>query len=490
MESLKKHDSVFLENEKFIVGLGTVQKVLPDDVLRGTRLGDDRVAVLIEDVFDSDDDIPYPSGNVVKLSDAKDFVVLWDRANTKLFTQQTSPNTIGREFSQNVPDSQGDANAQLPNSQRVEEDIGVDETNEEDSLEQVCLYIGTKVVAHGIVCDKVHHKHLSQEELLEGGLLHVKVTEVFEQDESYPFPSKECNTIGEAIHLNCIIWKAAFVVHVKDPIATHGDPKPFSVGDDIHLQINGISVAHGEVFQTHPLDKVHNILLGFNRVSIYVRKSFHDSTKLPYPSAGASTIGEAVGSYVIWNTSDVCKVEAPFHDEVDDDIGLNSSTKACEDDFTDRSKWHLKDVEIFNGMDRTTILATGSITTWSPLASINNEEVGDDHVGVLVQNLVCDEVIRQQLFPTFVEGYPCLVKWPILSLKLVICDQFLADILATKQDDNEDDNANDNNNESVDIPSRLLLLEYEQPKKDTTLCTGRGKLRIQMHNKREGLRSG
>ena len=124
------------------------------------------------------------------------------------------------------------------------------------------------------------------------------------------------------------------------------------------------------------------------------------------------------------------------------------------------------------------------------MASINNEEVGDDHVGVLVQNLVCDEIIRQQLFPTFVEGYPYLVKWPILSLKLVICDQFLADILATKEDDNEDDNADDNNNESADIPSGLLLLEYEQPKKDTTQCTGREKLRTQMSNKRKGLRSG
>lgn len=51
---------------------------------------------------------------------------------------------------------------------------------------------------------------------------------------------------------------------------------------------------------------------------------------------------------MIWDTVDVCEVQDPFHDEVDDDIGLNPSTEASEDDFTDRSKWYLKEVEIFN----------------------------------------------------------------------------------------------------------------------------------------------
>ena len=367
MAQFRKHKEVILQSDKFRIGGGTLLKVLPEDILCGTKLGLDRVAVLIDDVFELDDDIPYPVGNVVKMCDAKDLIVSmgyqkryvpWTRSvpteAPALGRDVQTPVHRGGNVSYNsVPDSQEDANVEFCDA-RVQDDFGVDDGVR--GSEQVCLYTRSKMVARGIVCDHVHHKHMGKNKCLEDGQIYVKVTRVLEPSEACSFPTEQCNTMGEAIHLDCIIWKAAFVVYIKDPIAIHEDQKSFSVGDDIHLQLNGINVARGEVFQTNPLDKVHNISLGFNQISIQVLEAFHSTTRLPYPSAGADTIGEAIGSYVIWDVDDVCEVSAPFDDETFQNIHKedeqNSSTEDREnmwqDDFTDRSKWHLKDVEIFN----------------------------------------------------------------------------------------------------------------------------------------------
>lgn len=84
MENLRKHDEVMLCIGKDIVGCGTVMKVMADDHCQGQRLGDTRIAVLVDDAFDEKDDLPYPTKHATKLFDAKDIIVLWDRVDVFL----------------------------------------------------------------------------------------------------------------------------------------------------------------------------------------------------------------------------------------------------------------------------------------------------------------------------------------------------------------------------------------------------------------------
>ena len=83
--AFRKHDEVLLSIGDRIVGAGTLHKVFPYDNLQGETLGDNRVAVLIDDAFDSDCDIPYPINHLKKLRDAKDYTILQGRADLQLF---------------------------------------------------------------------------------------------------------------------------------------------------------------------------------------------------------------------------------------------------------------------------------------------------------------------------------------------------------------------------------------------------------------------
>ena len=118
----QKYDRVVLSIGNTIVGGGTVQKVLPQDIFHGVTLGDNLVAVFVEDAFDWDCDLPYPIKNLKTLGNAVDYVVLWDQGDVDLIVVPKV--VVPKNVHLTIPDSQGayqasDAHLSIPDSQQT-----------------------------------------------------------------------------------------------------------------------------------------------------------------------------------------------------------------------------------------------------------------------------------------------------------------------------------------------------------------------------------
>src|SRR5450759_1881612 len=105
MVRFQKYDRVVLSIDNTIVGGGTLQKVLPQDIFHGVTLGDNLVAVFVDDAFDWDCDLPYPIKNLKTLGDAVDYVVLWDRGDVDLL--KIPEVVVPKNAHLTVQDSQG-----------------------------------------------------------------------------------------------------------------------------------------------------------------------------------------------------------------------------------------------------------------------------------------------------------------------------------------------------------------------------------------------
>src|SRR5450759_4572972 len=108
--TFRKHDVVLLSVGDTLVGCGTLQKVFPNDILHDVTLGDDRLAVYVDDDFDSACDIPYPTEHVKTLGQAKGIVILWDSADVDHLTKPPMENSNmhdGEDTRLKIADSQG-----------------------------------------------------------------------------------------------------------------------------------------------------------------------------------------------------------------------------------------------------------------------------------------------------------------------------------------------------------------------------------------------
>jgi len=76
--------------------------------------------------------------------------------------------------------------------------------------------------------------------------------------------------------------------------------------DEVLLQNNNAIVGCGTICDVHSTSLCHGIPIGEGCVSISLQKSYNNTLSLPYPSMGASTLGEAIGSFIIWRKSSLC----------------------------------------------------------------------------------------------------------------------------------------------------------------------------------------
>src|SRR5450759_2197120 len=105
MVRFQKYDQVVLSIGNTIVEGGTLQKVLPQDIFHGVTLGDNLIAVFVDDAFDWNCDLPYPTKHFKTLGDVMDYVVLWDRGDVDLLKV---PKVVVPENAHlAIPDSQG-----------------------------------------------------------------------------------------------------------------------------------------------------------------------------------------------------------------------------------------------------------------------------------------------------------------------------------------------------------------------------------------------
>src|SRR5450759_4714874 len=89
----RKHNEVYLLVKEFWVGAGTLRKVSSDDFVHGTPLGDLRIGVMIDEVFDGDALLPFPVAGSSTLADAKsnEVCVIFNRADICLMEERKPP---------------------------------------------------------------------------------------------------------------------------------------------------------------------------------------------------------------------------------------------------------------------------------------------------------------------------------------------------------------------------------------------------------------
>ncbi|CAM6085345.1 unnamed protein product [Calypogeia fissa] len=74
-----------------------------------------------------------------------------------------------------------------------------------------------------------------------------------------------------------------------------------SLGDVVLLITDGTPVGRGTVVCTGADNTCHNIRMGDFCVSISIDEAYFVGNALPYPHGGANTVGEAIGSIVMWD---------------------------------------------------------------------------------------------------------------------------------------------------------------------------------------------
>ena len=131
-------------------------------------------------------------------------------------------------------------------------------------------------------------------------------------------------------------------------------------------------------------------------ISISVVESFNDDALLLYPSMGASTIGEAVRSFVIWSSSMIQK--SPL-----DHAPTSSST---------RDDWREKRVILWSE-NIAKKKGVGVVLLVYPHEAIDFKELGETNLGVVVEN---DISLLDTNFKDI--GNVNLISWPIKQITL------------------------------------------------------------------------
>ncbi|CAM6097693.1 unnamed protein product [Calypogeia fissa] len=222
-----------------------------------------------------------------------------------------------------------------------------------------------------------------------------------------------------------------------------------SPGDAVLLITDGTPIGRGIVVCTGADDTCHNIRIGDFRVSISISEAYFVGNALFYPHGGADTVGEAIGSIVMWDRQFAQmyqlvrkKISSPdFDPSVHQNSGRSSSnapglsneslprdqTQRPSELVLERSCWFRREALLY-AADRVTLLAHGRIANCKPDSSVNDEKLGEQHCGISLLKIVLDNVESRKRISLFVEGTPCPVKWPLMEIKLPPNLEFLGDI--------------------------------------------------------------
>ena len=184
----------------------------------------------------------------------------------------------------------------------------------------------------------------------------------------------------------------------------------------------GCLVSRGIVFKINPIDMCHHEELGIGCINVQVTKVLVGWQRLPYPNGEALLICESMASWVIWDLSNVSKrILATLGERQPDPVELPRET--FSKDLIVRSNWFGEEVQLLDE-HRVTIVASGVLTLPSEQGIVNGEVLGLDNARVAVVT-----IHEPSFFPNLSPSVVALVKWPIMSIFLVITKRFIGDIV-------------------------------------------------------------
>ena len=397
MSSFKKGDEVFLSVGNFIVGSGVVQKVRPDDTCQRCTIGEGRISVLVDNAIDVHCELPILCPSARTLGEAVDSCIIWDIGDVSLKNDHVeNEDTSGTRVISPI----------------VEDGIGPDVLGKHVPETEVVFQLLKKDVEDSLDNSPPKSNHEEVED--ENGGQSAPPSNGVQSD-----PSNYRPTSSDGVD-----------------------------GDEVYLLLFGVVVAKGIVFKVDPMESCHNVDIGKGNISVRVVEVIEgfENEQLKYPHDGADTIGESVNSIIKWSLIDVKKVvgnnEMAHGDseESDDDYEeLDEIAKTSKDapenfgrgnekigskDYKQRSNWFGEDVEVFCP-ERVTLIASGTVLVFAAYSAVDNEPLGETHVGVTISR-----IIQKEFFPKVQDFLAPLVKWPIEQVKLIKDGRFLGDIVS------------------------------------------------------------
>ncbi|KAL3697586.1 hypothetical protein R1sor_011662 [Riccia sorocarpa] len=222
--------------------------------------------------------------------------------------------------------------------------------------------------------------------------------------------------------------------------STSDEVKCLSPGENILLYGDNFIVGVGSMHSVDESELCHGEIIGRDRISVRICSPLRPDYILPYPSPGATTVGEAVNSFAIWDISKVypmpqlpqsqyqeapeptpsASTQVPADERQSSSIGRESNVRP-EDQlfFKVRKNWANVEVTLLSMLESLPI-ADGIIFLPFSTSYVGEVRVGEQYAGVLVSTVhsEVDPTILARDLPNFHPDDPVTVRWPILHLRI------------------------------------------------------------------------
>lgn len=188
------------------------------------------------------------------------------------------------------------------------------------------------------------------------------------------------------------------------------------VGDHVNLLMSKQVVGEGTIHSNDPLATCHFVTLGADKISVVIKKALAKNMVLPYPTEDASTMEEAIGSFVLWNRQEIALVGNPRLG-----LGRHEKTRGT------RVDWINEKVKLWS-IDHSKIVAKGYILLAFPNDAFEFGELGDEHVGVTISQTYEGIQAALEAEQELCDMNVGLLKWPINQVtfddgeKLILID--------------------------------------------------------------------
>ena len=219
----------------------------------------------------------------------------------------------------------------------------------------------------------------------------------------------------------------------------------FRINDKVDLYEGTTIIARGEIFQIQEDDRCHGVLLGRDHVSILIKEAILRDHHLPISHIGADTVGECLNTFALWpkllvrySLKSIEEVLPIFEEErkngddtqmdLDAESDMDVLSNMEEDsinqinplDMSLRKNWFKKEVCLFGDFNDKDPIAKGIITLTDPESALDNEKLGENHIGIMIFELCCDydSQQRKKWLPNYVMYSSSLVRWPIHTIEL------------------------------------------------------------------------
>ncbi|KAL3675618.1 hypothetical protein R1sor_025566 [Riccia sorocarpa] len=222
--------------------------------------------------------------------------------------------------------------------------------------------------------------------------------------------------------------------------STSAEVKRLSPGENILLYGDNFIVGVGSVHSVDESKLCHGEIIERDRISVQICSPLRPDYILPYPSPGATTVGEAVNSFAIRDISKVYPMpqlpQSQYQDALEPTPSASTQVPADERQSSSRGResnvrpedqlffkvmknWANVEVTLLSMLESLPI-ADGIIFLPFSTSYVGEVRVGEQYAGVLVSTVhsEVDPTILDRDLPNFHPDDPITMRWPILHLRI------------------------------------------------------------------------